>query len=75
MSAPTEQALRNHDSAARQALIVSRDTAAPQDLRDLALSVALMAEGLKHVATGQRATYLLLSEVKQLLQKQVGNRW
>jgi hypothetical protein len=44
------------------------DAAAPNHIKNLAHAVATTAEGLESLATGLRATYMLLEQVKTLVE-------
>lgn len=43
------------------------------DQKFLFTTLAKIAEGLQHMTKGMRATYILLEEVKELIQRQQGS--
>jgi hypothetical protein len=78
MAKPTEMAKSHFDYAARAAAAAAQfldknnATAAERQAGDYNQAAALthLARGLGELATGLRATYLLLEEVKNLIERQ-----
>ena len=71
MGRPTENAVNYFSNArirTRNAVALRHDPAAAQREQDVAYEE--MISGLQSLAVGLRATYILLEEVKGLLQKQ-----
>jgi hypothetical protein len=72
MTRPTESAInefhvvRQHSGRAFIRIPVGDPNA------EIALAIKSLADGLINLSTGLRATYMLLEEVKGLLQKQAG---
>lgn len=67
---PTELATLLFQTASNSAHSAVLDKAAPNYMKNIAHAVQLNADGLQSMATGLRATYILLEEVKGLLQRQ-----
>jgi hypothetical protein len=65
---PTEIAQAYFDAVVQNA--VRGSSTNKFEPRDLAYSLSKMCEGLGQMAVGLRATYILLGEVKELLQRQ-----
>lgn len=66
---PTEKAIKKFEFAKNTAL--NFNVAHPHhDLNFLCMAVGDVAEGLQHMNSGLRATYMLLEEVKAMLVRQ-----
>jgi len=63
---PTDQAIEAFGRATNTALLAHTT----KDSAKLALAVNALSGGLIHLATGLKATYILLNEVKGQLQRQ-----
>ena len=66
---PTEKANMSFEFAKNSANNFNRGTV-PADQQFLFICLAKLAEGLQHMNTGIRATYILLEEVKAQLDRQ-----
>lgn len=72
---PTEQARQNFDRAKTHSAMAHQISAREKDQEAMyrshsAVSLQEIAEGLGNLTTGLRATYILLEEVKRLLERQ-----
>jgi hypothetical protein len=67
---PTDQAHVLFQTASMMAHWTVTDNNAPQYAQNLGAAIRNTADGLDSLATGLRATYMLLEEVKTLLQRQ-----
>src|SRR5689334_123711 len=71
---PTELSKMLFQTASNSARTAMQSAAAPEHIKNLAHAVATTAEGLESLSTGLRATYMLLEQVKTLLERQNGPR-
>lgn len=67
---PTDKAFYAFEFAKNSANNFNRGKSVPADQQFMFIALAKMAEGLQHLSTGIRATYILLEEVKTQLDRQ-----
>ncbi len=68
---PTEKASYSFEFAKNTANNLHGNASSEQKV--LLSILAKLAEGLQHMSKGMRATYILLEEVKELVQRQQGS--
>jgi hypothetical protein len=69
---PTDKAHNSFEFAKNSANNFNLGTPTP-DQKFMFSSLAKIAEGLQHMTKAMRATYILLEEVKELIQRQSGS--
>lgn len=67
MTRPTEEAKWNLNMAYSQTRRLIHDDSVPEHIRTLAFGLEFVAHGLTNMAIAQRATYILLEDLKNKL--------